>query len=178
MASPSTPPSDPDLNELCKRHGFIRPSRRTRIINSTPRVRQYFWVDFPHDAYVPEFVGEHPGIVIRAARHLNDTCMIVPITSRLQKEAKHIYRLQKNPNRQQPNLRVWAVCDHIYTIHTARLRPLTHGYHPYYPRVSQDDMEGIYACIRHALRNVFMTVPDTPPRTTAEVTVAIVEASD
>src|SRR3546814_9470875 len=39
-----------------------------------------YWVDFPHDAYVPEFVNEHPGIIIRAANSLSDTCIILPVT--------------------------------------------------------------------------------------------------
>jgi hypothetical protein len=62
-------PTDGELDAA----GWVRKSRRDRRILSRPRVGQYCWVDFPHDAYVPEFVGEHPGVVIRAARSLNDT---------------------------------------------------------------------------------------------------------
>ena len=34
----------------------------------------------PHDHYPPEFVREHQGIVVRAARQLRDTCIVVPST--------------------------------------------------------------------------------------------------
>jgi uncharacterized protein YifN (PemK superfamily) len=152
--SPARP--DTDLEALCARHGLIRPSRRERRINSAPRVGQYYWVDFPHDAYAPEFVGEHPGIVVRAARHLNDTCVIMPVTSSPQAEAKHIHRLRENPNPNYRDRKVWAVCSHLYTIHNARLRPVTDARRrPVFPRVGEDDMEGIYACIRHAFPNIF-----------------------
>jgi uncharacterized protein YifN (PemK superfamily) len=144
------------VDELCARHGLIKPSRRNRLIQSTPRVAQYFWVDFPHDAYQPEFVGEHPGIVIRAARTLQDTCIIVPVTSTPQRQAKHTHKLHNNPNPQYRDREVWAVCDHLYTIHTARLRPVkADRLHAIYPRVSAEDMSAIYACIRDALPNVF-----------------------
>lgn len=153
---PAAPLSDAELDELCALHGLIRPSRRRRLIESTPRVAQYFWVDFPHDAYVPEFVGEHPGIVVRTAQSLNDTCVIVPVTSSPQKEAKHIHRLKKNPNPNYPDRPVWAVCSHLYTIHTARLRTVKDiRRRPIFPRVERDDMEAIYCCIRHAFANVF-----------------------
>src|SRR3546814_4906714 len=57
-----------------------------------------YWVDFPHDAYVPEFVNEHPGIIIRAANSLSDTCIILPVTSAQQKAGTHFHQLSKNPN--------------------------------------------------------------------------------
>lgn len=176
----SSPPSlsEADLEEICTRYGLVRTSRRTRLINSTPRVSQYFWVDFPHDAYAPEFVGEHPGIVIRAARRLSDTCVIVPVTSKLQAEAKHIHRLQKNPNPQYPDLAVWAVCDHLYTIHTARLRPVRDRYRPLYPRVASADMEAIYACIRHTFPNVFTPPPLKTISKTTETTTTLVESHE
>lgn len=149
---------DTDLDALCARHGLIKPSRRELRINSAPRVGQYFWVDFPHDAYAPEFVGEHPGIVVRAARYLKDTCVIVPVTSSPQAEAKHTHRLKKNPNPNYRDREVWAVCTHLYTIHNARLRPVTDGRRrPVFVKVPEDDMQAIYACIRHALPNIFPT---------------------
>lgn len=72
---------DPEWAGEARASGWVRPSRRTPIIGSAPRLWQYYWVDFPHDAYTPEFVNEHPGIVVKAARRLADTCIIVPITS-------------------------------------------------------------------------------------------------
>src|SRR3546814_5252114 len=80
----------PQHHEIIKA-GYIPISRRERRIQSRPRVGQMYWVDFPHDAYVPEFVNEHPGIIIRAANSLSDTCIILPVTSR---SAEHTSELQ------------------------------------------------------------------------------------
>lgn len=85
-------PSDDEIRAA----GWVRISRRDRLITSTPRVGQYFWIDFPHDAYPPEFVGEHPGIVVRAARQIHDTCIVVPLTSTPQVEAKHTHQLTQS----------------------------------------------------------------------------------
>ena len=136
------------------------------MIASTPRVGQYFWVDFPHDAYKPEFTGEHPGIVIRAARHLEDACVIVPVTSSPWENAKHMHRLARTPNPrgQAEGVIAWAVCDHLYTIHTARLRPVTDRHHrPTYPKVDPPDLRAVFAAIRKALHHVFEVPPDDEP---------------
>src|SRR3546814_10885622 len=84
-----------------------------------------YWVDFPHDAYVPEFVNEHPGIIIRAANSLSDTCIILPVTSAQQKAGTHFHQLSKNPNpKGQAEGRIaYVVCDHLYTVNINRLRP-------------------------------------------------------
>jgi uncharacterized protein YifN (PemK superfamily) len=170
---------DTDLDALCARHGLIKPSRRELRINSAPRVGQYFWVDFPHDAHVPEFVGEHPGIVVRAAHRLKDTCVIVPVTSSPQSENKHIHRLKRNPNPKYRDREVWAICDHLYTIHNARLRPVTDSRrHPVFPRVDKDDMEEIYDCIRHAFPNIFPQDAATVIEHTLTPTAVIAEASE
>jgi len=145
----------PDLAAQCAAIGWVRPSRRACSFNSTPRVGQYFWVDFPHDAYSPEFVGEHPGIVVRAARTLVDTCIIVPVTSTPQPEQKHNRKLSKNPNPRTPHTDAWAICDHVYTVHRARLRPCTaqFGNHVF-PKVDQGDLEAIFAALAGAFPKI------------------------
>ena len=72
------------------------------------------WVDFPHDAYEPEFVGEHPGIVVRAAQNFrHDTCIIVPVSSAEQRTGSQFHRLSKNPNPNGSEIVAYAVCDHL-----------------------------------------------------------------
>lgn len=165
--------TQPSLDEICAKHGLLKPSRRDRLIKSTPRVSQCYWVDFPHDAYAPEFVGEHPGIVIRAAQAFTDTCIIVPVTSTPQDTKKHIHQLSKNPNRKYPNTTVWAVCNHLYTINLLRLRPIFDHHRASAPaRASEEDMTAIYTCIRHALPNVFNATATVVSQT---ITVAVVE---
>src|SRR4051812_36947187 len=87
-------PSDAEVEA----RGWVKRHDCARKIQSTPRVGQYFWIDFPRDAFAPEFVGEHPGIVIRAARRLHDTCVVVPLTTRRPNEdERHVYQLGQNP---------------------------------------------------------------------------------
>lgn len=165
-------------NEELQAAGWIRVSRRERLITSTPRVGQYFWVDFPHDAYAPEFVDEHPGIVVRAARRLHDTCIIVPITSTPQEDAIHKHKLAKNPNPkgEKDGVVVWAVCDHLYTVNLNRLRPIKDRYgRAIYPRADAQDLKAIFAAIRGALQHVFepapllagLSVPSVSPQPTS-----------
>jgi len=138
----------PNIDDLCLQRGFLRPSRRDRIIKSTPRVGRYYWVDYPHDAYAPEFMGPHPGVVIRAAKDYGDPCSVIPITSQEQPAASHIHKLSKNPNPLEPAKPVWAICSHIYTVSMARLRPVYVGGKPVFPKVEHEDMDAIFACIR------------------------------
>src|SRR3546814_14980657 len=103
-----------------------RPPRSTRtdtLFPYTTLFRSMYWVDFPHDAYVPEFVNEHPGIISRAANSLSDTCIILPVTSAQQKAGTHFHQLSKNPNpRGHVEGRIaYVVCDHLYTVHVNQI---------------------------------------------------------
>jgi uncharacterized protein YifN (PemK superfamily) len=138
--------------------GWVRRSRRDRLIQSTPRIGQCFWVDFPHDAYAPEFVDEHPCVVVRAARRLHDTCIIVPLTSRPQAAEKHVHKLSKNPNPvgHSQEIVAFAICDHLYTVNLARLRPIKDKTgRPIYPKVEDGDLAAIFGAIRAVLPHIF-----------------------
>lgn len=164
-------PSDEELRDA----GWVRISRRDRLITSTPRVGQYFWIDFPHDAYPPEFVDEHPGIVVRAARQLHDTCIVVPLTSKPQDDAIHKHRLAQNPNPrgQADGIVAWAICDHLYTVHIARLRPIRDRYdRAIYPTATAEDLQAIFTAIRGALHRVFATSAETPSKPAAAPTLS------
>jgi len=143
--------------------GWVKISRRERRILSAPRVREYYWVDFPHDAYAPEFVGEHPGIVIRAGKLLHATCIIVPVTSKAQAEARYVHKLARNPNPagHRDGVEAFVICDHLYTVNTCRLRPVfsLKGGH-LYPKVEPADFEAICRLVQLAL---FPPGPKVPP---------------
>lgn len=143
----------PQHHEIIKA-GYIPISRRERRIQSRPRVGQMYWVDFPHDAYVPEFVNEHPGIVIRAANSLHDTCIILPVTSAQQKAGTHFHQLSKNPNPKghAEGRTAYVVCDHLYTVHVNRLRAVLSlkGY-PIFPKVEPHDMVAIFGIVEKVL---------------------------
>jgi uncharacterized protein YifN (PemK superfamily) len=141
-------------DEEIEADGWVRISRRARRIDSSPRARQYFWVDFPHDAFAPEFVGEHPGVVLRSGKITHGTCIIVPVTSKPQIEERYVHKLSVNPNPkgQRDGVEAYAVCDHLYTVNICRLRPiLSLRGHPIYPRVAEEDFTRIGELVRMAL---------------------------
>ena len=148
-------PSDADLLKA----GWVRISRRDRLVVSVPRVSEVYWVDFPRDAYAPEFEGEHPGIVVRGARRLHDPCIVVPLTSRDQLGRAHSLELSRNPNPlgRQSGIRVWAVCDHIYTVALGRLRPLTDRTgRRIYPKVDPVDQQAVFTEVQKVLAVLHM----------------------
>ena len=164
MTDFGTPPQFPSDDEL-RKAGWIRISRRERLILSVPRVGEVYWIDFPHDAYAPEFEGEHPGIVIRGARRLHDPCIVVPLTSRDQQDRTHALELTKNPNPvgRKAGIRVWAVCDHLYTVSLARLRPLSDvAGRRIYPRVEAVDQLAVFTEVQKVLAALY-TAPAPPP---------------
>lgn len=143
-------PSDEELVQA----GWVRISRRERRIQSSTRARQYYWVDFPHDAYAPEFVGEHPGVVIRGGQSLHATSIVVPVTSQPQKDERYVHKLLQNPNPvgHRDGIGAYVICNHLYTVNICRLRPILDPKgRPIYPRVEQADFEGICELIRKAL---------------------------
>lgn len=151
-------PTDEEISKA----GWVRISRRDRLILSRPRFGQVYWVDFPHDAYAPEFVGEHPGVVIRAAASLNEPCTVVPLTSRDQGRRPHVHALTRNPNPRQ-NTAVWAVCDHLYTVSIERLRPfLDRHKNPSYPRVADVDLHEISKAVRGAMSSLLAAAINSP----------------
>lgn len=139
------------------RAGYVPISRRERRIVSRPRMGQMYWIDFPHDAYAPEFVNEHPGIVIRAANSLHDTCVILPVTSAQQRAGTHFHELSKNPNPKghAEGRTAYVVCDHFYTVNINRLRPLVHKGQAIYPKVEPHDLTAIFAVVQTVLGTAF-----------------------
>lgn len=99
-------------------------------------------------------MGEHPGIIIRAAQNLYGTCIIVPVTSKLQNDASHTHTLSVNPipSVKQKLIQSHVVCDHLYTVHVNRLRPIIAKHNqPIYPKISALDLKIIVSKIQLAL---------------------------
>lgn len=136
----------------------IRSDETLYRLSSTPRVRQVYWVEFPNDNIPPEFKGEHPGLVVRAAKHLKDACVVLPITSANQIIGTHFHQLRKNPNPkgERDKLISYVVCDHMYTVHLIRMRPLlTIKGEPTFPKVNQDDFDEICEKVKKAFHHLF-----------------------
>lgn len=149
-------------HEEIVRAGYVPLSRRVGRLQSRPRVGQMYWVDFPHDAYAPEFEREHPGIIVRAANKLlHDTCIVLPVTSAEQRAGTHFHKLSRNPNPKghDQGITAYAVCDHLYTVNTNRLRPLVNSSgRLVFPKVDPEDMKEIFTAMEKVLSRSFCTV--------------------
>jgi len=145
-------PHDPcGTPATCAKADWLRPTSRQLRLISTPRVGQYYWVDFPADTALPEFNSRHPAVVVRAANSLKDVCVVVPLTSTQPQELMpYQYELKSNPNPYDPKRRVWAICNHLYTVHLNRLNPVQYRGTKQFPRVSNEDRVGIFQAIGKA----------------------------
>ena len=143
--------------------GYVLKGRREHNLHGTPRVGQVFWVDFPVDAYSPEFVGEHPAVIVRAARRLSDPCIVVPLTHSPNIDTPHAYRLTRNPNRRD-RADAWAICSHLYTVALGRLRRFEQRSFQFDVYLDPVDLEAIFAQVRKALARAFdAPAPFVPP---------------
>jgi uncharacterized protein YifN (PemK superfamily) len=143
--------------------GYVQISRRQHNLHGTPRVGQVFWVDFPADAYAPEFVGEHPAVIVRAAQRMSDPCIVVTLTHSQNVNTPHAHKLKRNPNRTDVR-DAYAVCSHLYTISLGRLRRFEQKGFQKDLYLGLEDQEAIFENIRRALARVFAAAaPFVPP---------------
>jgi uncharacterized protein YifN (PemK superfamily) len=124
-------------------------------LNQRARFGQVFWCGFPVDAPKAEFHSEHPVVVIRAAKDLHDTCIVVPITTRPHLASTTVFKLLRNYNPSAPQLDVWAICNHLYTVSQERLRPFYHKGRPVVPKMEADDLANVLEAVRNGLPQVF-----------------------
>lgn len=117
-----------------------------------------YWVEFHNENIPPEFKGEHPGLVVRAAKNLTDTCVVLPITSASQRIGTHFHELSKNPNPRgaKDSVTSYVICDHMYTVHIMRMRPLLSitGL-PIFPKIGDDEFDEICQKVKIAFHNLF-----------------------
>lgn len=156
-------PLQPRNRAAIEAAGYVLKSRRQHSLHSTPRVGQVFWVDFPSDAYVPEFVGEHPAVVVRAAQRMSDPCIVVPLTHSLNVKTPHAHKLNKNPDKRDAR-DAYAICSHLYTVSLGRLRRFEQKSFQKDVYLDIADQEAIFDNIRRALARVFSApAPFVPP---------------
>lgn len=93
-----------------------------RIV-SAPRIGQMYWCDFGEDVVLPEMPKNRPVVVLSHKNNLYGTCLVVPTSTDPQdgRSAEWAHRLSFCPDGRRET---WVVCNHLYTVSTARLAPL------------------------------------------------------
>lgn len=99
-----------------------RPKLPTELRRST-RLGEVYWCDFSPLNWPPEFDYKHLVVVIRGAKKESGAHVVVPLTKRPQLDNPHGYKLMHNPNPGSAD-ESWAVCDHVYTVASERLKLL------------------------------------------------------
>lgn len=99
------------------------PPRIAPKITAAPRIRQLYWCDFRGDVILPEMGKMRPVLIVSFKNTLYGHCLVLPTSTDPQdgESANWAHRLsvKVDGNRQS-----WVVCNHLYTVSTARLQPL------------------------------------------------------
>ena len=96
-----------------------KPPKIEPRIKSAPKVRQFYWCDFPQDAQLPEFWKRRPVIVISYKNTLHGAVTVVPCSTQAQEGNQWAYPLRVTIDGKA----AWAICDKPTTVAVSRLLP-------------------------------------------------------
>ena len=131
-----------------------KPPKPPLRLKSVPRFAEVYWCDFSISNVLPEFDDEHPAVIIRSGQKLSNPHLVVPLTSIDHTGDVYAHELSINPIPHRSARRSWAICNHIYTVASERLRPVENPAKfsdPIFPRLSDADMRDVGILVRKAL---------------------------
>ena len=111
-------------------------------IKATPSIRNVYYCGFPDAVLPPEFSKRRPVIVVSYKNSLTGPILVVPITTRAQRENPWAIKLARNPTPGE-TCDVWVVCNHLYTVSCTRLSA-THGV---VPRLSAAEFRPVHEMV-------------------------------
>lgn len=94
------------------------PPRVAPRVRAAPRIRQFYWCDFPLDAQLPEFWKRRPVIILSFNATLYGAVTVVPCSTAAQTD-KRAFPLRTSIDGRA----AWAICDKPTTIAVSRLLP-------------------------------------------------------
>ncbi len=94
--------------------------RVTLKIKAAPKLRQIYWCEFGDENVLPEMRKTRPVIIISYKNTLHGHSLVVPTSTDPQegKSAEWAHKLSFSPKGGRDT---WVVCNHLYTVSTARL---------------------------------------------------------
>lgn len=116
------------------------PPRIQPRLRSAPKIRQFFWCDFPEDAHLPEFWKTRPVIVLSKNHTLHGVVTVVPCTTLNQDGNRYAVKLATQFHDKHDS---WAICDKPSTVAVSRLS----AHRNPNLRVSQEEFEAILSCV-------------------------------
>jgi len=130
--------------------------RHSLELRRSTRVGEVYWCSFSPHNWVPEFDDQHLVVIIRGGKKDRGAHIVVPLTKQRQEGNPHGYRLARNPNPGSAP-EAWAVCDHVYTVASERLKLLrdSKGVTKEPERIEKEDLTEISRRVFNALRPFF-----------------------
>lgn len=114
------------------------PPRIKPKLKSAPRIRQFYWCDFPKDAHLPEFWKCRPVVVLSKNATLFGAVTVIPCSTQAQPDLRLAFPLRTTIDGRA----AWAICDKPTTVAVSRLVP-THGVIVRMPEEEFDEMLGL-----------------------------------
>ncbi|WP_035092761.1 type II toxin-antitoxin system PemK/MazF family toxin [Aquimarina macrocephali] len=96
---------------------FTTPPRITPRLRSAPKIREFFWCDFPEDAQLPEFWKSRPVVILSYRTQLSGAVTVIPCTSQDQHNNRWAFPIDTIFD----GLGGWAICDKPTTVAVSRL---------------------------------------------------------
>jgi mRNA interferase MazF len=103
---------------MSAQHQNPPPKFPPRLIGA-PKIRQFYWCDFPQDAHLPEFWKRRPVIVLSYRNTLHGAVTVVPCSTQAQTGNKWAFPLQTTIDGRAAH----AICDKIGSVAVSRLLP-------------------------------------------------------
>jgi mRNA interferase MazF len=97
----------------------LPPPRVTPRLKSAPKIRQFYWCDFPKDAQLPEFWKRRPVIILSKTATLYGTAVVIPCSTQAQQNPSLAFPLRTTIDGRAG----WAICDKPTTVAVSRLLP-------------------------------------------------------
>lgn len=103
---------------MSAQHQSPPPKFPPRLIGA-PKIRQFYWCDFPQDAHLPEFWKRRPVIVLSYRNTLHGAVTVVPCSTQAQTGNRWAFPLETTIDGRA----AFAICDKIGTVAVSRLLP-------------------------------------------------------
>lgn len=118
---------------------LYKPRRIAPRIKAAPAIRQIYWCDFGMEPILPEMGKRRPAVIVSFRHLLSGHCLVLPTSTDPQEgmNEKWAHKLSIELERSRVS---YVVCNHPYTVSTARLQPLQ-GKH--IPRLAVDEFNQI-----------------------------------
>jgi len=96
-----------------------KPPKKQPQLKSAPKIREFFWCDFPRDAQLPELWKRRPVIILSKNAILSGAVTVIPCSTQAEQDPRFAFPLRTTIDGRA----AWAICDKPTTFAVSRLLP-------------------------------------------------------